>query len=383
MVTDRDKRVGAILRMLREQTGHTQEDVAGALDLNNRQSIGQIEAGERRVSPEELVRLGEFFRVPVSRFTDRFEPARPIAFSFRAREDDPDARGKFQARASKWLTLFTELGRGQRVHASYLQSTLGLSEGSSYEDAQAAGEEVARAFQLGDFPGTRLADRLDGAPGVLVLHVEASDAVSGAAARLDPVSAIFINRADSPGRRNFDLAHELFHLLTWDRMRPPELELVQTDGPGATDGRRSGGRDRREQLADNFAAALLMPARVVKELWLERQIKEGHPAEDVVAWMADEFRVSASAVAWRLHNLELVDRVRDLPSDAALARSSASGRREPPRPQLFNREFVQRVRVALDDGTLSFRRAAQILNLDSLELVELIRSYGMQPPYEA
>lgn len=376
-------RVGAILRMLREQTGHTQEDVAGALNLKNRQSIGQIEAGERHVKPEELVRLGEFFNVPVSRFTDRFEPAQSIAFSFRARDDDPAARNEFQTRASKWLTLFTELGREQRVSRSYLQSTLGLSEGSSYEDAQAAGEEVARAFQLGDFPGTRLADRLDGASGVLVLHVDASNAVSGAAARLDPVSAIFINRADSPGRRNFDLAHELFHLLTWDRMRPPELELVHTDGPDAIDGRRSGGRARREQLADKFAAALLMPARVVTELWMQRQAGEEDPAETVVAWMADEFKVSADAVAWRLHNLGFVDRHRELPSGTALARSNASGRRDPPRPPLFNREFVQRVRVALDEGTLSFRRAAQLLDLDSAGLADLIRSYGMQPPYEA
>lgn len=383
MRDDPAQRVGARLRVLRERTECTQEEVAQALGLNNRQSVGQIEAGERRVSPAELVRLGEFFGVPVFHFTDRFEPLQRIAFSFRASEDDPVARASFEGLASRWLTLFVELGREQRVATRFLRPTLGLSEASSYEEAQEAGEEVARELKLGDFPGARLSEVLDSTTGVLLLHIAAPASISGAAAHLDQFGAILINRSDSAGRRNFDIAHELFHLLTWDRMAPPELEMVEAEHPGlgGTGGRNY--RARREQLADNFAAALLMPARVVKQLWLERATRPERPLKDVVAWMAGRFRVSAPAVAWRLHNLGVVDRTRELPPDSELSQATAPAQWERHSPPLFSREFVDRVRVALEDGTVSFRRAARILDLDSSGLAELFRAYGMSLPYEA
>jgi XRE family transcriptional regulator, fatty acid utilization regulator len=355
--------------------------VAEALGLNNRQSVGQIEAGQRRVTPEELVRLGAFFGVPVTSFTDRFEPLQSIAFSFRATKDDPSARAAFGEKASRWLTLFAELGREQHVGGGFLRSVLGLSETSSYEDAQAAGEEVARELRLGEFPGARLAEVLDGTRGVLLLHVIAPEGISGAAAHLERFGAVLVNVRDSPGRRNFDIAHELFHILTWDRMPPEELEFVDANHPGPGGGRRPNGRVRREQLADNFAAGLLMPASVVKVLWTERAGEANRPDPTVVGWLASRFRVSAPAVAWRLHNLGLLDRD-DLPPDSALSRAAEGAELQRP-PLLFNREFVDRVRVALEHGTLSSRRAARILDLDSAGLSELFRSYGMPPPYEA
>lgn len=377
------RRIGARLRLLRDRHDRTQEEVARVLGLNHRQSVGHIESGERRVSPEELVRLAAYFGVAVTRLTDRFEPDEKIAFSFRASSDDPEARTRFEEKAARWITMFIELEREQRIGTRFLRSVLGLSESSSYEDAQAAGEEVARELRLGDFPGTRLSQVLDGAAGVLLLHVSAPAGISGAAARVDPYGVILVNRADAPGRRNFDIAHELFHLLTWDRMPPPELEVVEPDDSPIHPGLRGNHRARMEQLADNFASALLMPASVVKELWNEHAARAEQATGDLVVRMANRFRVSAPAVAWRLHNLGLVERPKDLPPDAELARAARSASREAQPPPLFSHNFVDRVRVALEDGALSFRKAARILDLDSVGLEELFRSYGMSPPYEA
>ena len=59
------------------------------------------------------------------------------------------------------------------------------------------------------------------------------------------------------GRSHFDLAHELFHVLTWDAMPPERLE----------EARETGG-SRVEQLANSLAASVLMPvdARAVRPL---------------------------------------------------------------------------------------------------------------------
>ena len=62
---------------------------------------------------------------------------------------------------------------------------------------------------------------------------------------------ILINRNESEARRFFDLAHELFHALTWDAMKADHRESNSVEA-------RTKGK-RIEQLANNFAAALLMP----------------------------------------------------------------------------------------------------------------------------
>ena len=68
--------------------------------------------------------------------------------------------------------------------------------------------------------------------GAQVLFVEAPAGVSGAAVHLPGLMAILVNRREPTGRRNFDLAHEIFHLLTWDSMPPARVE--PTEVPGKT-----------------------------------------------------------------------------------------------------------------------------------------------------
>src|SRR6185503_20572604 len=80
----------------------------------------------------------------------------------------------------------------------------------------------------------------------------AFEGISGAACRLPELDVVIINRHEVVGRRNFDLAHELFHILTWEAMPPEHSE----------ESRETGG-NRVEQLANNFASAVLMPAVIL------------------------------------------------------------------------------------------------------------------------
>ena len=64
-----------------------------------------------------------------------------------------------------------------------------------------------------------------------------------------------VNRNESEARRYYNLAHELFHALTWDAMKPAHRESNSIDEH--ISGKRA--KQRIEQLADNFAATLLMP----------------------------------------------------------------------------------------------------------------------------
>src|SRR5258708_25403030 len=130
--------------------------------------------------------------------------------------------------------------------------------------------------------------------GILVLMVDAFKGISGAACRLPELDAVLINRHEVVGRRNFDLAHELFHILTWDAMPPEHTE----------EARETGG-NRVEQLANNFASAVLMPTPVL-ERFADRSTLAQPDLPAKLNAAAEELRVTASALKWRLVALDLL-----------------------------------------------------------------------------
>jgi hypothetical protein len=134
---------------------------------------------------------------------------------------------------------------------------------------------------------------------ILVLMVTPSHAGgSGAACRLPDLDVVLINRDEVPGRQHFDLAHELFHILTWDAMPPVHVE----------DATETGGASRVEQLANAFASALLMPARIVQAAADWRTLR----GDALIAQLnatADRLEVTATALLWRLVSLDCLPRL--------------------------------------------------------------------------
>ena len=151
-----------------------------------------------------------------------------------------------------------------------------------------AGERFASEFELRDAPATRLSEAMERKLGILVLMVDADRDISGAACRLPELPAVLIARREVAGRRHFDLAHELFHILTWDAMLPEHAEAAQETGG-----------NRVEELANNFAAATLMPAAAVRRLggWSDLAVEEVIRRLNAAA---EELQVTSSALRWRL-----------------------------------------------------------------------------------
>ena len=83
--------------------------------------------------------------------------------------------------------------------------------------------------------------------------------------KMPELSVILINRNEPEYlRRNYNLAHELFHVLTWQAMPPNELDAIMEK------------KSRIEMLADALAAALLMPRAVLEPLRRQRDQREIH-----------------------------------------------------------------------------------------------------------
>ncbi len=358
------------LKAAREKAGLTQAELSEKLGFKDRQTLAAIETGQRKISAEELLRAIQELGLDLDFFTDSFRLAGEGRFSWRTHKDaSTGLLNPFEEKAGRWIATWRRLGELQGQKPSALQPALALSERSSFEEAQAAAESLVEEWKLGNVP----ANSLEGAIrklGTLVLYVDAPQFISGAACQVPGANAILINRKEPEGRRHYDLAHEFFHLLTWEQMPP---EHAETDTPRGTKAKRI------EQLADNFAAALLMPERALSQRWQARDEQEIHK------WLnstASDFLVTATALKWRLTNLGWLTKV-DL-SKINDAKLTANGRPrgQQPLPCLFSTEFVQRLHVGLAKGQLSVRRAAEILDLTIEALAELFRSYELSVPFD-
>lgn len=362
--------VGLRVKTLREERRITQEHLSRTLGFKDRQTLAAIEAGERRIAADELAAAARELGVTVDVLTDPYRLVGEGRFSFRAEAVEGGVLDAFQERAGRWIATYRKLERDRGAESNWLALKLDLTSRSSFEEAQESAEQLVRAWDLGATPSERLPLEIHRKLGALVLYVDAPAGISGAASLVPGLSTILVNRQEPRGRRSFDLAHELFHILTWDAMPPERVE--------PWDAKRSKG-NRAELLANNFAASLLMPAETITLQWDERG---GADVHDWLNAVATNLGVSAVALMWRIHNMGLLGNA-DL--EAILReRLVANGESElsTERPLLFSREFVVRVHEAVEQGHLSVRRASSLLDLPVHTLASVFADYGLPLSYE-
>jgi Zn-dependent peptidase ImmA (M78 family)/transcriptional regulator with XRE-family HTH domain len=362
--------IGARIKALREERKLSQEDLAQMFGFKDRQTVSAIETGERRVSAEELVIAVETLGVSLDYFTDPFLLVGEGRFSWRQTDVGPEGLSAYERIAGRWIAAFRAISPQVGRTIPLLRRSLGITRYQSFENAMIAGERFATEFELGDVPATRLVEVMEQRLGILVLMVDAFKGISGAACRLPELDVVLINRHEVVGRRHFDLAHELFHILTWDAMPPEHSEEAKEVS-----------RNRVEQLANNFASAVLMPAPVLDRFgnWSEISEKE-LPARLNAA--ADELQVTASALKWRLVALDrLKPAVVRTISDTALRKSRREAR-PAVLPPPFSKPFMEVIALAIDEGRLSARRAAGLLDLTVDDLAELFTTHGVPCPVE-
>lgn len=324
------------------------------------------------MSAQEMIGAMQVLGVDLDYLTDPFRLVGEGQFSFRTTGVvEQRVLDRFEEQAGRWIALYRELSREAGDPPRWLGYKLNLNTHSTFEDAQAAGEAAADLWGLGPRPADRLRSVMENRLHVLVLYVDTPLGISGAASRVPGLNCALVNREESEGRRNFDLAHELFHLLTWDALPPERTATV--------DASRRGKRWRVEKLADNFAAALLMPTEALKRAW-EATSAVGDCAERLNE-VAREMRVSAPACKWRLRNVGLLSRTEAV-DDGLLATRGRQACRDPEVP-LFSGQFLGQIALALDAGRLSVKRAAKLLGVSMTELGQILQACGHRTYFDA
>ena len=360
--------IGRRIKALREERNLSQDELAQMLGFKDRQTVSAIETGVRRVKAEELVLAVRNFGVSLDYFTNPFRLVGEGRFSWRQANVGNDQLKEYECRAGSWLAAFRALAPQVGQEMPLLRWKLGLSRRSSYEEAMQVGERFVTEFDLGEAPATRLANIMQDKLGILVLMVNAIEGVSGASCHLPDLDAVVIARHEVVGRRHFDLAHELFHLLTWDAMPPEHVEENLETGGG-----------RVEQLANNFAAALLMPESSVAQAQPWQHLRDEELVLHLNA-LADDLAVTSSALRWRLVTLGIMKSERGKAIPEAALRNNGHDEPLGDPPELFSKTFMDVMGRAIDDGYVSVRRLASLLDLPVEDLAGLFAKYGLDHP---
>ena len=265
----------------RELAGLTQQQVSAATGLG-RTVIAKIEAGSRKLAATELVVLAEALDRPVDWF---FSVSPPAVVS---RRSDPAVGGRSRVLDSRVERIARDVdslvGEGEIPQVT----RIALDPPSSVEASEDSAVEVRGKLGVRQGPLLGLQAHAERA-GLFSFSLDLGKAGGDAAyVAVRDLGVAVINGALDPGRRRFNLAHELGHHVFQDAYAP-EVGLSP--------------QDDNERLINAFAIHLLLPRGEVQGIMSEF---EGNPRLAAVA-AAVRHRLSWTAVCAQLRNLGAID----------------------------------------------------------------------------
>lgn len=361
--------IGGKLRTARESLGLTLKEVAKKMGFPNYQTLSNIESGRREVKVWELAKLAQIYHRDIRYFLSKQEERdkEPVVLWRKKAESLQDKlyERKFLNYCNNYHSLEQMLGLHNPTKFQPIQCNRDDFVGFNFV------ENLARKYHnmlgLGSRPAWCLAKILDERFAVKILFLEMGREESGASTFGDFGPAILINANDSPWRRNYDLAHEFFHLITWNVFKPEELYFEEQK------------KGRGEQFAEVFASALLLPEQEVREEFENR--KKGNKISyfDCIE-MAREFGVSIDALLWRLVNLNLikkkdVERVLNDPVLRQMDRQKRYGDWE--NVPKFPSRYVHLAFRCMQLGLISRGTFAQYMEIDRHEIPQFLKKYGL------
>lgn len=357
--------MGERIRDARDSINLNQLQLAKLMGFKDRQTVSSIERGERKLSSDELIKLMEILDKTLEYFTDPFLITQEKVFSWRL-DREAALSVEYEGKAKKLIASYREFTRmlGHRVSA--LSPRMQITKHSTYDDVEEIAEFLVEEWGLSDVPSDNLGKVLGEKIHIPVLYVDAPENISGASCRLDDLNCILINKNEPIGRQNFNLAHELFHLLTWDIFPPERIDQIEKKP-----------KPKGEKFADKFASTLLMPKQSITDYFnsLNPDVELLKRLEKV----AKHFHVSVSAAYWRLVILNLVKKVDREYYESMIEYHFVD---TAPKPLLYSKNFAEIVNSVIHNGIASIRKVSSLLECNPNDLEDLFKSYNLKGLYE-
>lgn len=360
--------IGRRIKDERIRQNLTQDELIDNAQLDwERQTLGQVEKGERELKAWELSKIAHVLRVDMAAFFPREDI--PSQQPFVLWRQQPE---KYQRLEADFVRLCKDYKFVEDLNSIKSNSFRELPRQSidlksyTYADAYALAERIRSDLDLGDFPSASFVKVLEEKFGIKFFFNELDGNGSAAASVSEYGLCILISASEPSWRQHFSIAHELFHIITWDDKL---LSQVQAD-------KRLW--DHNEKLANAFAAGFLVPTealhREVRFLAKENKLN----GAGVVA-IARQFGVSLEALLWRMAGLFIIKRdvVGSTLRDEQLRALDHESRSEAFAPYYLSNRFVRLAYVAYENGEISRARLAKILNQSLSALTEYLKKFGL------
>jgi Zn-dependent peptidase ImmA (M78 family)/transcriptional regulator with XRE-family HTH domain len=353
----------------RRAVGFSISEAAQRLGFKNYQTLSAIEKGARKINAHELIMIARLYGRSLDYFLESDVAPDPVPLWRKTAETDANrVQRRFLSFLEKYTNLEHMLGLKRKwkdIQKNYDRDDFSFD---GFERADKLGAEIHNFLDLGSRPSSNLLYVLENKLRFKILHIPLGDGVSGASIVDNTLGVgILINANDVPWRRNFDLAHELFHVITWNVFSPEEI------GNGTK-------KTRPEQYADIFASSLILPEAHLLDT-LKETITDNEVRIIDIIEVAKDFGVSTEAVLWRLVNLKILkksqaQKVLDTPEFRDLDHNMRRKLYNKDRPSKFPSRFISLACRCLMEGKISRGSFAEYLEIDRAEIDDYLEAVG-------
>src|SRR3990167_6254001 len=361
-----NKEIASHLKTARKSLGLTLVEAAQRLGFPSYQTLKSLEDGQREIKASELLKFSKVYFVSIGRLLGEKEIQLGNTFLWRK---PPQVKSKkhIEAEISYRCEQYNLLEKLLNLKAKRIQLfNVTIDDISSNNDVDNLSERFCNSLSLGCRPAYTLQKVLEQDFGVKILFETLPE---GSAVSIVPSefgAVVVINADEAPWRRNYDLAHELFHLVTWKIVS----EKDSKDQNFFAD---------IEKKAERFASILLLPEKEVRKEIADRiEIQKKFTYSDLVD-IAREFGVSTIALLYRMANLRFIkwEDAYKRAKDRKLTEISRQKRRhewgEKPRSERFTSLAVR----CLRKGLISRGKFAEMVGIDRSEIDDFIENTGL------
>jgi len=338
--------------------GLNQQSLAQAIGLDPT-ALSKALSGNRNFKSLEVALIAERLGVSVQSLLS--ETTTPVTLvAARAQPDVNLAVDQALAKANSHLdldALLTDLGMGSEASLGDDPPRLG----SDHRQGEELSAQVRVAMGIGDddlpYDLSALAGLLERRLGVDVGFEPLPEGLDGLSVARGGFRLALVSSGISATRQRFTLAHEIGHLAAGDSQDLHVDESV------------FGRKTPDETRANAFAASFLMPAAAIRE-----SVPHGQVSEEVVAGLLSRFGVSLDALAFRLHNVGVVDaagrdHIRSMSSNRIALRSGRASDLQARGDRRVPGNLLQRTIEAYARAKISVRPLADLLSVPPEQLL--------------
>lgn len=371
------RKLGERLQQARKKSGMTQADAAKVIDAA-RTTIVAIEKGERRLKPNELIKLARAYGQAVSDFVRSSPTAEPFEVQFRAAYQRNEQE---EAQITPVIQRFEELCRNYLELEKIMDAPIPRNYPQEYDvtnmPIEAAAESIAIAERqrlgLGDGPIPMLRDILEQSVGIRVFYLNMPAKYSEIYSYDDQLGGCMaINLSHYEERRRWSMAHGYLHFLAHRRKPVVDFEGQYKRIPES------------ERLAETFPKYFLMPTSGLLSRFNDMYRTHGKFTPTNLFTLAHYYGVSIEALVYRLEDMELLpsgtwDRLRDRGLKVRKVQQELGLEEIDQRADILPIHYQHLAIEALEQGLITEGRFATFLGVDRLEarrIAEALREHS-------